>query len=301
MDWVEALRRGCPGTELRVHEPMARHVSMRVGGPAAVMAFPKSEGELAGLLRFCAGRGLRPVLFGAGTNLLPPDGGLDAPVICLRGGLDTLRRLPENRIEAGAGVPLAKLAAFAAGEGLTGLEFAHGIPGSVGGGLYMNAGAYGGTLGALAVETAVMDAGGAVRAVSGAAQGFSYRSSAFQTMGAVIVRAVFQLAPGDPGEIRARMRELARRRRESQPLNLPSAGSTFKRPAGGYAAALIEQAGLKGLRVGGASVSQKHAGFIVNDNHATCADILELIREVQARVYAQSGIRLEPEVRILEG
>jgi len=301
MDWIEALRRECPETALRAGEPMARHVSMKVGGPAAAMAFPKSEDELAGLLQFCARQGLRPVVFGAGTNLLPPDGGLDTLAVCLLGGLNTLRRLPGNRIEAGAGVPLAKLASFAAGEGLAGLEFAHGIPGSVGGGLYMNAGAYGGTLGARAVETAVMDAGGSVSTVSGAAQGFSYRSSAFQTMDAVIVRAVFQLEPGGPDEIRARMRELARRRRESQPLNLPSAGSTFKRPADGYAAALIEQAGLKGLRAGGASVSQKHAGFIVNDNHATCADVLELIREVQARVYAHSGVRLEPEVRILEG
>ncbi len=288
----------CPGIGFRAREPMARHVSFRVGGPAD-MAFPKGEDELASLLRACAAEGVRPLLFGAGTNLLPPDEGLETLAVCLLGGLDTMRRLDGDRLELGAGVPMAKAAVFAAGEGLTGLEFAHGIPGSVGGGIFMNAGAYGGELRAVAEKTAFMDMTGAVVWYEGESQGFGYRTSAFQGMDGAIVRTVLRLAPGDPEAIRARMRELQARRRASQPLELPSAGSTFKRPAEGYAAALIEKAGLKGLRVGGASVSEKHAGFVVNDRGATCRDILDLIDEVRRRVLADSGVRLEPEVRIL--
>ncbi len=301
MTWIDELRAACPGVELRTGEPMARHVSMRTGGPAAVMALPRSEAELASLLRFCQKTGRGPLVLGAGTDLLPPDAGLDRLVICLLGGLATLRLLSGGRIEAGAGAQLSRLAIFARENSLSGLEFAHGIPGSVGGGLFMNAGAYGGELAQVAVETTVMGPDGSLWTVSGAAQGFGYRRSAFQTMDAVIVRAVFQLSPGDPAAIQARMRELMQKRRASQPLDLPSSGSAFKRPEQGYAAALIEQAGLKGLRVGGASVSTKHAGFIVNDQNATSADVLALIREVQERVFAHSGVRLEPEVRILEG
>ncbi len=298
MDWIAELAAACPGVELRRAEPMAKHVSMKVGGPAA-MAFPKSEEELAALLRFCRETGRRFLPLGAGTNLLPPDEGLDVLVICLLGGLKELRLLPCGRVEAGAGVTLARLACFAQENGLSGLEFAHGIPGSVGGGLYMNAGAYGGELGQFAVETTVMGFDGTLSRFSGAEQGFAYRTSAFQTAEGVIVRAVFRLEPGRPEEIRSRMRELACRRRASQPLSLPSAGSTFKRPANGYAAALIDGAGLKGLRIGGASVSEKHAGFIVNDRNATSADVRALIREVRERVRKSAGVRLEPEVRIL--
>jgi UDP-N-acetylmuramate dehydrogenase len=194
---------------------------------------------------------------------------------------------------------MARAAEFACREGLSGLEFAHGIPGTMGGGLFMNAGAYGGELCQVAQETAVMDYDGQIHFLSGAAQGFGYRTSAFQTMEGVIVRTVLQLQPGNEETIRQTMKELARRRRESQPLNYPSAGSTFKRPVGGYAAALIDEAGLKGLRVGGAMVSEKHAGFVVNDGGATCNDVLQLIQEIQTRVFEHSGIRLEPEVRLL--
>lgn len=301
MNWPEKLQAACPNMELRLSEPMSKHVSMRVGGPAAAMAFPKSEEELAALLRFCRAEGITPLILGAGTNLLPPDSGLDTLAISLPGGLASLRLLPGNVIEAGAGVPLNRLAAFALAHGLTGLEFAHGIPGSTGGGLFMNAGAYGGEMSQVALETDVMDLDGTLSTLSGTEQGFGYRTSAFQSMGKVIVKARFRLAPGDPDAIQARMQELQRKRRSSQPLNLPSSGSTFKRPARGYAAALIEEAGLKGLRVGGASVSTKHAGFVVNDRNAACADVLALIAEVQEKVYAHSGIHLEPEVRILGG
>ncbi|MCI8526248.1 MAG: UDP-N-acetylmuramate dehydrogenase [Oscillospiraceae bacterium] len=299
MEWIARLRARCPEVEVRPEEPLARHVSFRIGGPAAVMAFPRTEEHLAALLRFARDEGVPAVILGAGTNVLPPDGGLDALVICLLGGLDTLRLLEDGRIEAGAGVTLARCASFACRMGLTGLEFAHGIPGSLGGGLYMNAGAYGGELCQVAAETTVMERDGTLKTFRGAAQGFGYRRSAFQEMDAVIVRAVLALSPGDREAIRAKMQDLAQRRRASQPLNVPSAGSTFRRPQGGYAAALIDQAGLKGLRVGGAVVSEKHAGFVVNDRGGTCADVLTLIRQVQARVYERSGIRLEPEIRIL--
>lgn len=301
MNWPEELRAACPNVELRLSEPMSRHVSMRVGGPVAAMAFPKSEKDLAALLRFCSERDITPLILGAGTNLLPPDAGLDTLAISLPGGLTAIRLLPGHVIEAGAGVTLNKLASFAQEHSLTGLEFAHGIPGSVGGGLFMNAGAYGGEMSQVAAETVVMARDGTLSTLSGAEQGFGYRSSAFQSTDQVIVKARFQLSPGDPNAILSRMRELQRKRRDSQPLNLPSSGSAFKRPARGYAAALIEQAGLKGLRVGGASVSTKHAGFIVNDRNAVCADVLALIAEVQEKVYAHSGVRLEPEVRIIGG
>ena len=297
--WIQKLQQTCPDVEVRAAEPMAQHVSFRIGGPAAAMAFPKSEDQLACVLRFCRKNGCKPVILGAGTNVLPRDEGLDALVICLRDGLTALRRLDGNRLEVGAGVTMARAAEFACREGLTGLEFAHGIPGTMGGGLFMNAGAYGGELCQVAQETAVMDYDGQIHILAGSDQGFGYRTSAFQTMEGVIVRTVLQLQPGDEGTIRETMKELARRRRESQPLNLPSAGSTFKRPVGGYAAALIDGAGLRGLRVGGASVSEKHAGFVVNDDGATCEDVLRLIAEVQKRVWEHSGIRLEPEVRLL--
>lgn len=297
--WLERLRRQCPELDVQEQESMARHTSFRIGGPALAMAFPKSEHALSEVLRFAKNESISPLILGAGTNVLARDEGVDGLVICLRDGLTELTLLEGHRVLAGAGVSMAHAAVFACEEGLSGLEFAHGIPGTVGGGVFMNAGAYGGEIRQVAVETTAMDADGALHTYCGEEQGFGYRTSAFQSLGQIIVRTVFQLTPGNPVEIRAKMQELASRRRASQPLNYPSAGSTFKRPAGGYAAALIEQAGLKGLRVGGVSVSEKHAGFLINDQGGTCADVLELIRTVQERVYAHSGIQLEPEVRLI--
>ena len=201
-------------------------------------------------------------------------------------------------IEAMSGVTMARLACFARDNGLTGLEFAHGIPGTVGGGVYMNAGAYGGEIRAVCRWSQEMLPDGTLVRREGVSQGFGYRTSVFQHTDGVIVRACFALQPGDPGIIRETMRELMTRRTVSQPLDLPSAGSAFKRPQGGYAAALIESAGLKGLTVGGAQVSEKHAGFVVNRGGATAADVLELLRQVQQRVLEHSGIRLEPEIRL---
>ena len=294
---LEELTAALPGVELRAGEPLSAHTSFRIGGPAEVMACPRTEAELTAVLAACKARGIRPRILGGGTNILAPDEGLPGVVISTR-GLDGLRMTGENQITAGAGVPLARLAVFAQQHGLTGLEFAHGIPGTVGGGLYMNAGAYGGELVQVAVAAAFLTPEGELRRFDAPAMELGYRHSAFMALEGVIVSGIFRLTPGDPEEIRARMRELMEKRKASQPLELPSAGSTFKRPVGGYAAALIQEAGLKGFRVGDAAVSEKHSGFVVNLGRATSADVLELIAQVQERVKANSGIELEPEVRI---
>ena len=296
MTFLNKLQQAFPNLQLCEAEPMANHTSFRIGGPAP-MVFPVSEEELVEVYRFCLREGVQPLVLGAGTNILAPDAGLQRLVICTR-QLTGLRDCGNGMIEAQCGVLLAKLASFARDLSLTGLEFAHGIPGSVGGGIYMNAGAYGGELSQAAVSTTALLPDGSVWTAEGEEQGFSYRDSAFQQKGAVILRSRFQLQPGDGSEITARMQELALKRRTSQPLELPSAGSTFKRPVGGYAAALIDGAGLKGKGIGGAAVSEKHAGFVVNLGGATAADVIATMELVKEEVLKHSGIRLEPEVRI---
>ena len=291
------LHHSMPELPLLAGEPLSKHTSFRVGGPAELLACPRSEEELAALLRQCARMEVRPRVLGGGTNILAPDGGVPGVVISTR-GLDSLELPEDGSISAGAGVPLARLAVFAQKNGLTGLEFAHGIPGTVGGGMYMNAGAYGGELAQVAVSARFLTAEGELRTLVGEEMGLGYRRSAFMGLPGVIVSARFRLEAGDPETIQARMRELMERRRASQPLELPSAGSTFKRPVGGYAAALIQEAGLKGFRVGDAAVSEKHAGFVVNLGSATAADVLTLMARIREIVKAKSGIELEPEVRI---
>ena len=287
-----------PRYEIKENEPLAKHTSFRIGGPAELMVFPANRDELQTALRCAIEAGEKPRILGAGTNVLAPDEGVRGLVICLRDTFMGLTLLDDTHIEAMSGMTLAKTAMFAARNGLSGLEFAHGIPGTVGGAIYMNAGAYGGEIRDVAIETEFMALDGSVERVSGDAQGFGYRTSAFQGREGVIVSAVFALKPGNEAEIREKIYELNRRRRASQPLELPSAGSTFKRPKEGYAAALIDQAGLKGFAVGGAQVSEKHAGFVVNRGDATAADVLRLIDAVRERVLQTSGIELEPEVRL---
>ena len=295
---MEKLIRRLAGIEYLQEEPLSRHTSFRIGGPAELMVFPHSTRELARVLRAAKAEGISPVILGAGTNVLAPDEGLRGLVVCTRDCLGGMKRRG-NQITVKAGVLMSRAAVFARDEGLGGMEFAHGIPGTVGGGIYMNAGAYGGELRQIAVRTRVMDLGGEIHEYRGEEQGFGYRCSAFQSLPCIILDAVFRLRPADPADITARMQELAAKRRASQPLELPSAGSTFKRPVGGYAAALIQQAGLMGQGVGGAQVSTKHAGFVVNVGGATAKDVLATIELIQNRVYETSGIRLEPEVRIL--
>lgn len=293
-----ALRQSCPALELREHEPMARHTTFRIGGPVRLMAMPRSEGEVLACLREAERAQVRLVVLGNGSNLLAADGEIPCFAVLLT-GLDALERTGEREIWAGAGVSLARLASFAAQEGLAGLEFAHGIPGTLGGGVLMNAGAYGGEMVQVVKEVAAAGRNGGVETVPAEQCGFSYRRSAFSDGERVILGAKFHLEPDDPAAIRGRMDDLARRRKEKQPLEYPSAGSMFKRPAGHFAAALIEQCGLKGLTVGGAQVSEKHAGFVINRGGATCADVLALVDQVKERVLQQTGVELEMEVRVL--
>lgn len=285
-----------PDMELLMEEPLLKHTSFKIGGPAEVFALPGNTHELSRLLRWCYGAGITPRILGSGTNVLASDAGRRGLVICTRNCTEPLERLDDTHIRCAAGVSMARLATYACSLGLSGLEFAHGIPGSVGGGLYMNAGAYGGEMKQVAIRTRYLDVAGELRCLEGEEQDFSYRHSAFTGKPWIITEAEFALTPDDPQNIREKMQELMGKRKSSQPLDLPSAGSTFKRPVGGYAAALIDQAGLKGLQIGGAAVSTKHAGFVVNLGGATEEDVNNLIAEIQRRVLAHSGIALEPEV-----
>lgn len=296
------LQRKCaallPDMELRFDESMSNHTSFRIGGGAEIMAFPKTREELANILKVSALLDCNCAILGAGTNVLAPDGGLPGVVICLKDCLDGLEQTAPNRIRVMAGVTMARAAVFAANLGLSGLEFAHGIPGSVGGGVYMNAGAYGGEICQVCTAVEVMDRQGQVRQLTAQQMNFSYRHSLLEDTKELVVSAEFTLTPGDPEVIWSRMKELIAKRTASQPLNLPSAGSAFKRPVGGYASALIQESGLKGYQVGGAAISEKHAGFAVNLGGATAQDVQQLLRQVSDQVYAKTGIRLEPEVRI---
>ena len=299
-DFQEKLARNCPDIRILYNEPMAKHTSFRIGGAAEAMAFPKDTEELAQLLKVSRLLDHTPAILGAGTNVLAPDEGVGGLVICLKDCLDGMERLDETHIRVMAGVTMTRAAMFAAKQGLSGLEFAHGIPGTVGGGVYMNAGAYGGDIGSVLTRAEVMDPEGNVITFSREDMGFSYRHSRLEDTPGIVIAAVFCLTPLDSGDIMDRMKELMAKRSASQPLDLPSAGSAFKRPVGGFAAALIDEAGLKGYQVGGAAISRKHAGFAVNLGGATARDVTELLRQVSDRVYEKSGIRLEPEVRIWE-
>ena len=284
--------------ELKYNESMSKHTSFRIGGEAEIMAFPKDRKELAAILKQSALLDRKPAILGAGTNVLAPDEGIAGVVICLKDCLDGMEQLDETHIRVMGGVTMTRAAVFAANHGLTGLEFAHGIPGTVGGGVYMNAGAYGGEICQVAESVEYMDFDGNIRHLTKEEMRFSYRHSILEDEGGIVISATFRLMPGDPDAIRAKMKELMGKRSASQPLDLPSAGSAFKRPVGGYAAALIDQAGLKGYQVGGAAISTKHAGFAVNLGDATAADVKNLLKNVSDLVFENSGIRLEPEVRI---
>ncbi len=300
-----SLRAVCPGLELRKEEPMSRYTSFKVGGPAALMALPKTENEAALAIKAANSQYVKPFFLGNGSNLLVSDAGYDGFILKMSGGELAQSRCEGTTLKAGAAIPLARLAMDALDRGLTGLEFASGIPGTLGGAVVMNAGAYGGEMKQVVSAVTYLDENGEKVTISAEECGFSYRRSIFSDHPERLVTgAEIALEPGDRAAIKARMEELAEQRKAKQPLDLPSAGSTFKRPAPVdgqpvYAAALIDQCGCKGLRVGGAQVSEKHAGFVVNTGGATCADILELVRQVRERVLARTGIELELEVRTL--
>ena len=298
-EFCRYLTQSVDGLTISYQEPLSKHTSFRIGGPAAAMVFPKSLDQLQAVLQVMRQEEMKPIVLGAGTNVLAPDEGLEAVVICMRGGIMGIHRIGDTQIEAAAGETMTKVASVARDWGLSGLEFAHGIPGTIGGGVYMNAGAYGGELSQVAIQTTVLNLDGEVQVISGSEQEFGYRKSIFSQKPWIIVKTQLDLKEASQAQIAAQMEELAKRRRMSQPLELPSAGSTFKRPAGGYAAALIEQAGLKGFQVGGAQVSTKHSGFVVNVGGATAEDVKSLMKQIQIRVMEKSGIWLEPEVKIL--
>ena len=297
---IDDIRAALPGLELFENEPMSAHCSFRIGGPARLMCCPGTAEEAAALLSLLHESGAPFELMGNGTNLLVPDEGLDKVVVRLGEAMSEAISLGDGHIRAGAGITLAKLAVFAANEGLSGLEFAHGIPGSLGGAVFMNAGAYGGEMKDVLESVEYADTDGVVRSVPASELGLSYRHSAFEGTKRLVTAATVRLAPKEPEEIKARMRQLMEKRRASQPLDVPSAGSTFKRPVGGYAAALIDEAGLKGFAIGGAQVSEKHAGFVVNRGGASFEDVIRLMEHIKKTVYDRSGIMLEPEVRILK-
>ena len=304
MDWCTGFDKKMadylPDLRIAEDEPMSRHTSFRIGGPARRMAFPASVAQLVLLLSFARECGAMPLVIGRGTNLLCPDAGLDRLVIETSGLARLEPGAAPDTILAEAGVSLARLGEFACQQGLSGLEFAHGIPGSVGGGVCMNAGAYGGEMKQVISSVSVLFPEEGIRTLSGEEMAFGYRRSLLTDHPeAVVLHAVFHLTPGDPDTIRSHMRELMDRRRNSQPLEWPSAGSTFKRPEGYFAGTLIDQCGLKGLTVGGAQVSEKHAGFVINRGGATCADVEELIAQIQRQVLDRTGVTLEPEVKII--
>lgn len=289
---------GCTQRPLLLAEPMTKHTSFHIGGPAELMAQPQSEAELQSLLLKAAEAAVPVTLVGNGSNLLVRDKGIRGLVIKLGSMLRDIK-VSGNVLTFGSGVSLAQASKKAAELGLSGMEFAVGIPGSIGGAVYMNAGAYDGEMSKVIKSVRVMDAAGEVSELSAGELDFGYRHSALQGSGKIVTSVTVELAAGDKQAIAEKMADFSNRRITKQPLELPSAGSMFKRPPGYFAGTLIDQTGLKGYTVGGAQVSTKHAGFVVNIGGATAADVLQLISDVQAKVFAAHGVHLEPEVLVL--
>lgn len=297
MNLIEQLQKA--GIPLAEQEPMTRRTTFGIGGPALLLR-PRSRAELQAAMTLCREAGEEPFILGRGSNLLVSDSGISRPVIQLDGDFTAITR-EGNTLRCGAGASLIAVCRAAAENSLSGIEWGYGIPGSLGGGVYMNAGAYGGELRDVLTEVTFLDEAGEYRTLPAAELSLSYRHSIFEDRpGTVIVGAVLALTPGDPAAIRAAMEDYMSRRREKQPLEYGSAGSTFKRPVGNYASALVDQCGLKGLSVGGAEVSRKHAGFIINRGGATAADVRELIAEVQRIVREKTGYTLECEIKYIE-
>ena len=298
---IARLREALPELSILENEPMAKHCSFRIGGPVRAMVQPASIEETAAVCRLLKEAGVEPLILGNGTNLLVTDAPLERIAVQFGEKMAYVKDAGPNSITAGCGITLARLAQEAQSRGLAGLEFAHGIPGSLGGAVSMDAGAYGGEMKDVVVSTRFLDEDGNLQEIEGDAHEFAYRHSRFSDTGCVILESTLQLTPDDPEEIWQRMMTLREKRRASQPLDMPSAGSTFKRPVGGYAAALIDQAGLKGFAIGGAQVSEKHGGFVINKGGATFDDVLKLIDHIRKEVYRTSGIELETEVKIIRG
>ncbi len=292
-NWLNENMPGC----FRENEPMKAHTSFRIGGPADILVIPSDANQLEKVVTEARTEGIPLTIIGNGSNVLVKDKGIRGVVVKLGNALKSME-CSGDKLTAEAGVSLAAIANKAAACGLTGLEFAVGIPGSLGGAVFMNAGAYDGEMCKVVAQVTVLTSDGKIEVLSNEDLEFGYRHSSIQDNGAIIISVEMQLAIGDINEIRAKMADFTNRRTTKQPLDIPNAGSMFRRPPGYYAGTLIEEAGLKGYMVGDAQVSTKHAGFVVNVGNATAADVLRLIGEVQEKVYAHAGVRLEPEVRI---
>lgn len=287
-------RAGVPFTK---EESMAAHTSFKIGGPADRFLRIADAAALSAALRALREAAVPYFVLGNGSNLLVPDEGLRGAVLALEGSFKAVELTGSGRLLCGSGASLASICAFARSNALTGLEFAWGIPGSLGGALYMNAGAYGGEMKQVVSRVWFLEPDGTSASLAGEALCFGYRTSAFTNTKRVITKAELLLESGAEAEITAKMDDLMQRRKSKQPVELPSAGSVFKRPAGHFAGSLIESCGLKGCAVGGACVSEKHAGFIVNRGGATCADVEKLIEHIQETVLRETGVQLEPEIR----
>lgn len=300
MNNIEALEKYALSLECSAEREvsMKNYTSFKVGGPAELFLSPEDAGRTAKLVRFCEKEEIPVFVLGKGSNLLVSDRGIKGAVI-YTGKQCGISLVDENTVRAQSGASLAQLCTFALENSLSGLEFAYGIPGTVGGAVFMNAGAYGGEMKDVLLNSEYVSTDGTSGELDNEAMELSYRHSAYENSNLVITAASVRLAPADRNEIKSTMNDILARRKEKQPLEYPSAGSTFKRPEGNFAGALIEQCGLKGVSVGGAQVSEKHAGFIINRGGATAADILSLIKHVQARVKAQTGVSLETEIRLI--
>lgn len=297
---INKLREILPAEQVLVDEPMSLHTSFRIGGPAAALVMVNNEEELAAVMRLVTEERIEHILIGNGSNFLVSDEGYPGIMIKLGGSFEEVDLVDETHVMAGAAKLLSGVSVFATEHGLASFEFASGIPGSVGGAMFMNAGAYGGEMKDIVESVRLMKPDGSeIVERSNEEMGFAYRNSAIQKDGLIVLSVRFALSKDDPEAITARVLELQHKRNSKQPVNLPSAGSTFKRPVGGFAAALIDEAGLRGYQVGGAQVSEKHTGFVVNVGDATCEDVLAVMRHVREVVLTRSGIELEPEVRLI--
>ncbi len=284
---------------IRIDEPLCKHTTFRIGGAAAYFVSPKDEYEVSKLVKILNEEQIEYYVLGNGSNVLAPDEGYPGVIIYVGEKLSEIRLVDETTIYAKAGAMLGKVAHYATDNELTGMEFAAGIPGSIGGALYMNAGAYGGEMKDIVLEATVCDKEGNIFKLSKDELDLAYRHSIVEDKGYVVLDVTVGLQKGDINDIKSKVDELAAKRREKQPLEYPSAGSTFKRPEGFFAGKLIEEAGLRGYTVGGACVSMKHCGFVVNNGNATAADVKTLMRNVAEEVYKNSGVKIEPEIRIL--
>lgn len=302
MSYINELTALCSskGCRYKQDESLKNHTTFRIGGKCKIAVFVNSEDSTSSVIRFCRDKNIKYAVLGNGSNIIADDNFFDGVVLIIGNDFSNINYIRDGIVECEAGLMLSRLCVSMMKEGLTGLEFAYGIPGTVGGALYMNAGAYGGQMSDVVVSADYLDTDGIVKTISCENMDLSYRHSAFMNSGRIILRVRLKLQKGVINEIEKKMETLMSKRREKQPLNYPSAGSTFKRPEGAFAAALIEQCGLKGFSVGDAQVSEKHSGFVINKGNATFKDIMQLVDKVKEKVKSDTGFELELEPEILK-